>query len=708
VPTSRFAQIGVPACIVSIVVMMVVPLPSMVLDLLIVLNLSAAVLTLLTAMYVQRPLDFSIFPSLLLIATMFRLALNVSSTRLILLDGFAGKVIASFGDFVIGGSVVVGLVIFLILVVIQFIVITNGSSRVAEVAARFTLDAMPGKQMAIDADLSSGLITEEEARQRRKDVASEADFYGAMDGASKFVKGDAIAGIIITVINLLGGFVVGMAQRGLTMGESAQTYSLLTVGDGLVSQIPALLISISAGLVVTRAASSKDLGTDFVSQLGSQGRAMRLAGAAIGTIAIIPGLPKVPFLLAAAGLWIAGTRADSRSAAEEAAAAEAEAEASPPVERRDTPEAIASDMRVDPIELEIAYGLMDLVDAARGGDLLDRVRALRRKVAMDLGLVIPPVRTRDNIDLPGSAYVIRVHGVEAARGDAPPGMVLVLGERPAGLPGTSTVDPVFGMEATWVPVELAPQAELAGATVVDRGSVVTAHLAEVVRANAARLLARSDVKLLVDGVRASDPVVAEELTGAGVTLAEVQTVLQSLLDEGVAIRDLVRILEVVSERARITKDPETLVEAVRTALGPAIAAAHAQEGRLPALTLDPLLEHGLAEAIRPTEHGAVLAADPDTIERLAASCSARIHAAEQQGLRPVVLASGPLRAPLRRLLRTVGVEAAVLSYAELDRALPVDVLGAIDLAPVAPAPAPGAADPHTAPTASGTAVVPAA
>jgi flagellar biosynthesis protein FlhA len=708
VPTSRFAQIGVPACIVSIVVMMVVPLPSMVLDLLIVLNLSAAVLTLLTAMYVQRPLDFSIFPSLLLIATMFRLALNVSSTRLILLDGFAGKVIASFGDFVIGGSVVVGLVIFLILVVIQFIVITNGSSRVAEVAARFTLDAMPGKQMAIDADLSSGLITEEEARQRRKDVASEADFYGAMDGASKFVKGDAIAGIIITVINLLGGFVVGMAQRGLTMGESAQTYSLLTVGDGLVSQIPALLISISAGLVVTRAASSKDLGTDFVSQLGSQGRAMRLAGAAIGTIAIIPGLPKVPFLLAAAGLWIAGTRADARSSAEEAAVAAAAAEASPPVERRDTPEAIASDMRVDPIELEIAYGLMDLVDAARGGDLLDRVRALRRKVAMDLGLVIPPVRTRDNIDLPGSTYVIRVHGVEAARGDAPPGMVLVLGERPAGLPGTSTVDPVFGMEATWVPVELAPQAELAGATVVDRGSVVTAHLAEVVRANAARLLARSDVKLLVDGVRESDPVVAEELTGAGVTLAEVQTVLQSLLDESVAIRDLVRILEVVSERARVTKDPEALVEAVRTALGPAIAAAHAQDGRLPALTLDPLLEHGLAEAIRPTEHGAVLAADPDTIERLAASCSARIHTAEQQGLRPVVLASGPLRAPLRRLLRTVGIDAAVLSYAELDRALPVDVLGAIDLAPVAPGPVPGAAEPHAAPTAPGTAVVPAA
>jgi flagellar biosynthesis protein FlhA len=682
VPASRFAQIGVPACIIGIVVMMVVPLPPMLLDLLIVLNLSAAILILLTAMYVERPLDFSIFPSLLLVATMFRLALNVSSTRLILLDGSAGKVIASFGDFVIGGSVVVGLVIFLILVVIQFIVITNGASRVAEVAARFTLDAMPGKQMAIDADLSSGLITEDEARRRRTEVAGEADFYGAMDGASKFVKGDAIAGIIITVINLIGGFIVGVAQRGMPVSEAAETYSVLTVGDGLVSQIPALLISISAGLVVTRAASSKDLGTDMVSQLGSQGRAMRLAAGAIGALAIIPGLPKVPFLLAAAGLWMAGTRIDARTAATEAEAA-AEAAAAPPVDHGDTPEAIAGDMRVDPIELEIAYGLMDLVDTGRGGDLLARVRALRRKIAMDLGLVIPPVRTRDNIDLPGTAYVIRVHGVQAARGEAPPGMVLVLGERPPGLPGTATVDPVFGMEATWLPVELAPQAELAGATVVDRGSVVTAHLAEVVRANAARLLARSHVKLLVDGVRQSDPVVAEELTAAGVTLAEVQTVLQALLDEGVAIRDLVRILEVISERARVTKDPDALTEAVRAALGPAIAASHAQDGRLPALTLDPLLEHGLAEAIRPGENGAVLAADPDTIERLAASCSARVRAAEQQGLRPVILCSGPLRAPLRRLLRTLDADIVVLSYAELDRALPIDVLGAIDLAPIA-------------------------
>ena len=550
-PTSRIGQVAVPAAIIGIVVMMVVPLPSVILDLLLVANLSAAVVILLTAMSVERPLDFSIFPSLLLVATMMRLSLNVSATRLVLLHGFAGRVIESFGHFVIGGSIVVGLVIFLILVVIQFVVITNGASRVAEVAARFTLDAMPGKQMAIDADLSSGLITEDQARARRREVASEADFYGAMDGASKFVKGDAIAGIIITIINLFGGFVVGVVQRHLSIGEAIETYSLLTVGDGLVSQIPALLISIAAGLIVTRAATESDLGSDVVKQFGNQERPLRIAAVSVGCIAIIPGLPKVPFLLMAGGLWVVASRAGARAAG--ALRAVDEPTQVEPVPR-DTPEAIASDMRVDPIELEISYGLMDLVDGARGGDLLDRVRALRRKVAMDLGLVIPPVRTRDDIDLPGNAYAIRVHGVPVARGEAPAGMVLVLGERPAGMPGQATVDPVFGMEASWVPAELAGQAEAAGATVVDRASVMTAHLAEVVRANAARLLSRQDVKMLVDGVRQSDPVVAEELTGAGLTLAEVQTVLQALLDEQVPIRDLVRILEVLSERARTTRD----------------------------------------------------------------------------------------------------------------------------------------------------------
>ncbi|MEW6477627.1 MAG: flagellar biosynthesis protein FlhA [Actinomycetota bacterium] len=685
--STRLSQIGVPAAVVAIVVMMVVPLPTVLLDLLLVCNLAGATVILLVSMHVRRALDFSIFPSLLLIATLFRLALNVSSTRLVLLHGDAGKVIESFGHFVVGGSVVVGLVIFLILSVIQFIVITNGAGRVAEVGARFTLDAMPGKQMAIDADLNSGLITEDEARRRRREVAAEADFYGAMDGASKFVKGDAIAGLLITIINLFGGFIIGVVQHHLSISEAVTRYSLLSVGDGLVSQIPALLISIASGLVVTRAATEADMGTDLLAQLGRQEQQLRVAGSCIGLMAVVPGLPKVPFLLVGAALWFASGRVKQANAAEAAAAASAAlspAGAEGAAGRvPDTPEELASSMRVEPLELEIGLGLMDLADTARGGDLLDRVRALRRKVAMELGIVIPPVRTRDNLDLPPSAYAIRVHGVEVARGEAPGGSVLVLGERPPGVPGTPTRDPVFGLDASWVPAEFGPQAELAGATVVDRGSVVTAHMAEVVRGNAGRLLSRQDVKMLVDAVRATDPVVADEFGTAGLSLAEVQRVLQLLLDEVVPIRDLVRILEVLSERARVTKDPEVLTEAVRGALGPSISAGHAADGKLPVLTLDPMLEHALMESLRPGEAGSYLALDPEVAERLLTQVGAVATAAEQQGRQPVLVCAAPIRPALRRLVRNVNPGLAVLSYLEIGRQLELESMGVVSLVPAA-------------------------
>ncbi|HVW34894.1 MAG TPA: flagellar biosynthesis protein FlhA [Acidimicrobiia bacterium] len=684
--SNRLSQIGVPAAVVAIVIMMVVPLPTMLLDLLLVCNLAGATVILLVSMNVRRSLDFSIFPSLLLIATLFRLALNVSSTRLVLLHGDAGKVIESFGHFVVGGSVVVGLVIFLILSVIQFIVITNGAGRVAEVGARFTLDAMPGKQMAIDADLNSGLISEDEARRRRREVAAEADFYGAMDGASKFVKGDAIAGLLITTINLFGGFVIGVMQHHLSMSDAVNRYSLLSVGDGLVSQIPALLISIASGLVVTRAATEADMGTDLIAQLGRQEQQLRVAGTCIALMALVPGLPKVPFVLVGGGLWFASIRVKEANAAEAEAVATAAAlsaaganGAAAPAP--DTPEELASSMRVEPLELEIGLGLMDLADTARGGDLLDRVRALRRKVAMELGIVIPPVRTRDNLDLPPSAYAIRVHGVEVARGEAPGGSVLVLGERPPGVPGTPTRDPVFGLDASWVPAEYGPQAELAGATVVDRGSVVTAHMAEVVRGNAGRLLSRQDVKLLVDAVRATDPVVADEFGNAGLSLAEVQRVLQALLEEVVPIRDLVRILEVLSERARVTKDCEILTEATRQALGPSISAGHAPEGRLPVLTLDPLLEHALLEALRPGEAGSFLALDPEIAERLLAEVGRSATAAEQQGRQPVLVCAAPIRPALRRLIRNVNPGLAVLSYLEIGRQLELESMGVVSLVP---------------------------
>src|SRR5215213_4840569 len=559
---------AVPIGVVSIVLMLVVPLPAAVLDLLLGLNITASLLILLVSMQIKKPLDFAVFPSLILIATLFRLSLNVSSTRLVLTDGYAGKVIEAFGHFVIGGSLVVGLVIFLILTIVQFVVITNGAGRVAEVGARFTLDAMPGKQMAIDADLNAGLINEAQARKRRTEVTSEADFYGSMDGASKFVKGDAIAAIIITLINLIGGFAIGVMQRGMAPADAVSTFSLLTVGDGLVSQIPALLLSTATGIIVTRSATDGDMGTDLLAQLGRFKQPVRIAGGAALALCLIPGLPKLPFLVIGAGFLIMASRMTETPLDDDDADELATADNEP---KPDSPEAIAEKMRVDPLELEVAFDLVELVDPSRGGDLLDRVKALRRKVAMETGLVIPLVRTRDNLDLPGSQYVIWLNGVPAAKGISPAGTILAIGDNLDGIPGKATREPVFGLPAKWVPVELQRQAEMVGATVVDRSSVITTHLAEVVRQNAADLLGREDVRLLVEMVRRTHPIVVEELTPALLTLGEVQRVLHALLSEGVSIRDLVRIFEALSVRAKTSNDLDGLVEAARAALGSAIS-----------------------------------------------------------------------------------------------------------------------------------------
>jgi flagellar biosynthesis protein FlhA len=672
VTSGRLGQVGIPAAIVAIVVMMVVPLPPIVLDLLITLNISASVLILLVSMKVSRPLDFSVFPSLLLVATLFRLGLNISATRLVLLHGYAGSVIESFGHFVVGGSVVVGLVIFLILIVIQFIVITNGAGRVAEVAARFTLDAMPGKQMAIDADLNSGLINQAEARIRRKDVAAEADFYGAMDGASKFVKGDAIAAIVITTINLVGGMIVGVLQHHMPISQAVSTYSLLSVGDGLVSQIPALLISISAGLIVTRAATEADLGTDVMQQLGRQTQAIRLAGIVVALLAVIPGLPKLPFLLVGGGLVLIATRSANRKVPEP----EPEEVVGPPA---DSPEALAKDMRVEPIELEVAFDLVALVDPGRGGDLLDRVKALRKKTALELGIVVPLVRTRDNLDLPASTYAIKIQGVEVARGQAPPACVLAIGDGIDTLPGTPTTEPVFGLPARWVPTEFRHQAELAGATVVDPPSVITTHLAEVVRTNAARLLSRQDVKALVDLVKASDPVVLDDMNTAQIGLNEVQRVLRDLLDEGVNIRNLVRICEVLSDRGKQTKDPEQLVEAVRQSLGPAISAAHAVDGRLPVISFEPTLEHSLLEVLRTGESGSFLALDASRAEAIVRATTSMVRKVEETGESPVLVCAAPLRSAIRRLTRSAIPQVPILSYAEIGSQLTIETMGVVTL-----------------------------
>ncbi len=669
--SKTLTQLGVPVGVVMIIVMLVVPLPAMMLDLLIAANISIALLILLTSMFVSRPLDFAAFPAVLLVLTLFRLALNVSATRLVLLDGYAGKVIDTFGHFVVGGSLIVGLIVFGILVIIQFVVITNGAGRVAEVGARFTLDAMPGKQMAIDADLNAGLIDDDEARRRRKEVSAEADFYGAMDGGSKFVKGDAIAAIVITLVNLIGGFAVGVAQKGMSLGDAIHTYSLLSIGDGLVSQIPALLLSVATGLVVTRSTADEDMGSDIIRQLGRNKLPLRVSGAGAIAICLIPGLPKLPFLIVGGALLLASSRAP-----QEAPAAVDET-APEVVPSADTPEQMVHDVQVDPIGLELSADLIDLVDTFAGGDLLERVKALRKKVASDIGVIMPPVRTRDNLELPLKTYAIKLFGVEVARGEAPPGTVLAIGEYLSTLPGTPVKEPVFGLDAKWIPAELRAQAELSGITVVDRASVVTTHLADVVRNHAGRLLSREDVKLLTEVVKRSHPVVVEELTPAQLSLGEIQRVLQGLLDEHVAIRDLVRIFEALSLRARETKDPEHLIEVARSALGPAIAQPYVSDGGVHVISFEPQLEQRMLEALRPTDEGSVVAFDMETGQVVLTELARFMGEAENANVAPVVVCAPQLRAAVRRMVQPSLGRMPVLSYRELSGTAQVRSVGVV-------------------------------
>ncbi len=680
-PSSRVARLAVPIIVVIVVVMMVVPLPAGLLDILIAGNIAMSLLVLLVAMQVRHPLEFAVFPTLVLVGTIFRLALNVSSTRLVLGHGYAGHVIDAFGHIVIGGSLVIGLVVFAILVIIQLTVVTNGAARVAEVGARFTLDAMPGKQMAIDADLNSGLIDEDTARKRRKEVAAEADFYGAMDGGTKFVKGDAVAAIIITLVNLIGGFTVGMLQRGMSPGEAIQTYSLLSVGDGLVSQIPALLMSVATGVIVTRSTSEGDVGNDLVGQLTKHREALQIGGAALIGLALVPGMPKLPFVLAGGVLLFASTRSpaepDDAAAPASGALPMPAPGGLPPGGAKAPADPISETLKVDPLELLLAPDLVDLVDPARGGDLLDRVRALRRKTALDLGLVLPPVRTRDGAQLAPGSYEIRISGVPAAVGEAPTGHLLAIGDVHDQLPGRRTTEPVFGLPAVWVPIEHRATAEMIGATLVERAAVVTTHLAEIVRRHAARLLSLDDTRDLLEALKEQRPAAVEELVPGLLPLSAVQRVLQALLEEQVSIRDLGRVLEGVGQRARSTNDPDALVEAARAALGPALTAPYAADGVLSAIILDGSVEAELAEGLRAGEQGIVIAIDPMSANRLVQDLSALVNGAENAGLSPVLLAAGPLRLPLRRLIRTALPQLPVIAFAETAGVTSIETVGQV-------------------------------
>ncbi|MEB7505648.1 flagellar biosynthesis protein FlhA [Arthrobacter koreensis] len=655
-------KLTIPVGVIGIILLLVVPVPAGLLDVLIIINILLALVILLTTMFVKKPLDFSVFPSMLLVATLFRLGLNVASTRLVLGDGYAGQVIEAFGHVAVGGSLIIGAVIFLILVVIQFVVVTKGAERVAEVGARFTLDAMPGKQMAIDADLNAGLITDIQARERRAEVSAEADFYGAMDGASKFVKGDAIAGLIIIIINVVGGIAIGMLQRGMSAGEAIDTYTLLTIGDGLVTQIPALLMAVSTGMIVTRSNAESDMASTASAELSQSRNALMIAGAAAIVMALIPGMPKIPFIVIGALLIFASQRVKARQAAEEAAAADpvSQLTAAP---ASDTTEDLIEQMRVHALEVMLSP---DLVDIVTGGsdDLLARVRSLRRKIALELGVVVPPVRTRDSVDLPASTYVIRIAGVEAGRGEAPAGKVLALGDFLDGLPGTATVEPVFGLSGKWVPTEMRHAAEMAGATVIDRVSVLVTHLSAIITANAARLLTREDVRVLTEGVKQVNPSAVEELVPNVLSLAEVQRVLQGLLAEQIPINDLPRIYESLLLKAKTSADPEGLIEAARQALGPALAAQYVNSGVLRVIMIDPSLEQAMLESLRPSDQGTQILLDPARIESIIGSLKSTVATVENAGHTAVLVCAPALRPAIRRLVSAQTNGLPVLSYQE--------------------------------------------
>ncbi|MCW5893741.1 MAG: flagellar biosynthesis protein FlhA [bacterium] len=685
-------ELAIPLALVGVVIIMVLPLPSALIDLLLAISIALSLVILMVGMYTQNALEFSTFPSVLLVVTLFRLALNVASTRLILLHGHegtaaAGHVIQAFGSFVVGGSYAVGLVIFLILVIINFAVITKGAGRIAEVAARFTLDAMPGKQLAIDAELNSGLTTEKEARARRKAIEEEADFYGAMDGASKFVRGDAVAGLVITAINIVGGFFIGIVQQGMNWQDAAQTYTILTIGDGLVSQLPALLISTAAGIIVTRATSGSDLGTEVAGQLLTSPRVLWIVSGILGAFAIVPGLPFLPFILlagAAGGLAANGGLARPKPPEEAAAAGTAGVPATKGREER-----TEGLLPLDLMELEVGFELVTLVDgklgngeAAPGGDLVERIRALRRQLALEMGFIVPPIHIRDNLQIKPHAYSILLKGVEIAHGEIRTGCHLAInpGTASAAVPGVPTREPAFGLDALWVAAADRERAQLAGYTVVDPGTVVITHLTEVIRRHAHELLGRQEVQVLLDQLAKSRPKVVEELVPQVLSVGGVQRVLQNLLREGVSVRDLATILETLADVAPRTKDPDVLTEHVRQALGRAITQRLVgADGSLALMTLAGAIERALIDALQRSEDGTTLAPDPTLAQKVVVKLGEWGERFSAQHLSPVLLCAATLRPHLRRLLERYLPQLVVLSPPEIAPNVRVRSLGTVTL-----------------------------
>ncbi|MGI6450295.1 MAG: flagellar biosynthesis protein FlhA [Desulfitobacteriia bacterium] len=665
--------------IVGIVVMMVIPIPAGWLDFLITLNITGSVLILMLAVFTKDPLEFFVLPSLLLTMTLFRLSLNLATTKLILLEAYAGDVIQQFGEFVIQNNPVVGFIVFCILVVVQFIVITKGAERVSEVAARFTLDAMPGKQMSIDADLNAGVITEQEARLRRRKIQQEADFYGAMDGASKFVKGDAIAAIIILFINIIGGFVIGVVTGGMPFIEALHTYTLLTIGDGLVTQIPALLISTATGLVVTRAASDTNLGEDLAKQLFRVPKALYITAVVLVALAIL-GLPKIPLLTMALVAALLGYYLQKSTAvkveAESAAAVQSE------VEETKKPENVMNMLGIDNMELEIGYALIPLVDAGQGGDLLDRIVLIRRQIAGELGFIVPVIRVRDNMNLQPNQYIIKIKGAEVAAGEllADHYLSISSGIDDDSIPGIPTKEPAFGLDAKWIHASNREEAELTGHTVVDAPTVLATHLTEVIKSHAHEIISRQDVKKLIDHAKEQAPAVVEELIPDLLNLGQVQKVLCNLLRERVSIRDLVTILENLADYASYTKDIDRLTEHVRQGLARQIIQPLLDsEKKLPVLTVEPRIEQLILDNLRPSDYGNYVNLDPLVMQKLIKQIAVQVEKLVLNGHQPVILCAPVVRINLKRLTERQIPHLVVLSYNELVQGIEVQALGMVVL-----------------------------
>ena len=681
---AKRVDLAVPVFVLIVIVVMILPLPAFILDILIVFNITMSLVILMVGMYVSRPQEFNAYPSILLIITLFRLSLNVATTRRILLYGgeqgpeAAGHMVQAFGQFVVGGSYVIGLVVFLILLAIQFIVINHGAGRIAEVTARFTLDAMPGKQMAIDADLNAGYIDEKEARRRRKDLGAEANFYGAMDGAVKFTQRDAMAALIILAVNIIAGIIIGIVKYNLPVIQAMETFTLLTVGDGLVTAIPSLLISVGGAILTTRSGSSSpNLGTEVMGQLGVDFRPLAISASVLFLFGAVPGLPLVPFWVMGTmfGLLAYSTWKLATQKVLEAAAAEAREKAKPV----EGPERMEALLKVDPLGLEVGYGLIPLLDASQGGTVLERIKALRRQMAQDMGIVVPPIRIRDNLQLPANTYRLLLRGEEIARSTVMPGQYLAMnpGTATEGIQGTPTTEPAFGLPAFWIPENQRDHAQLMGYTVVDGATVITTHISELVKQKAPELIGRTEIQQLLDALKETNPKLVEDLVPNVVPLGVIQKVVQNLLRERVPVRDLARILEATADAIGITRDPLTLTEYVRQHLGRSLTSPHLSDNNeLGVLVLDPKLEQTIQAGIETTDRGSFLALDPSKLQELLNRIVNGITSL-LPGAQPVLLTNPVVRPHLRHLLERALPHLVVLSHSEVPMDVRVVNLGTV-------------------------------